>query len=82
VAHRAGTRIRPLRDGMRMFMDILKIRRYSLSGKYDAVRLGGCDFMMLLKKVGQLTWTSRFPCADERHLRRQLGTQPEKLHAS
>jgi len=35
-AHRAGTRIRPLRDGMRMFMDILKIRRYSLSGKYDA----------------------------------------------
>jgi len=35
-AHREGTRINPLRDGIRMFSEVLKIRWYSLSGKYDA----------------------------------------------
>jgi len=35
-AHREGTRINPLRDGMRMFLEILKIRWYSITGKYDA----------------------------------------------
>ena len=35
-AHRAGTRINPLRDGIRMFLEVLKIRWYSLTGKYDA----------------------------------------------
>jgi len=34
-AHRDGTRINPLRDGIRMFVEILKIRWYSISGKYD-----------------------------------------------
>lgn len=33
-AHRSGTRIHPLRDGSRMFLDMLKIRWYALSGKY------------------------------------------------
>jgi dolichyl-phosphate beta-glucosyltransferase len=34
-AHREGTRINPLRDGLRMLVEILKIRWYSISGKYD-----------------------------------------------
>jgi glycosyltransferase involved in cell wall biosynthesis len=33
-AHREGTRIRPLRDGTKMFLELLKIRWNSLSGKY------------------------------------------------
>jgi dolichyl-phosphate beta-glucosyltransferase len=35
-AHREGTRLNPLRDGLRMFLEILKIRWYALTGKYDA----------------------------------------------
>ena len=35
-AHREGTSIRPLRDGLRMFLEMLKIRWYSLTGKYNA----------------------------------------------
>jgi hypothetical protein len=35
-AHREGTRISPLRDGLRMFVEILRIRWYSINGKYDA----------------------------------------------
>jgi dolichyl-phosphate beta-glucosyltransferase len=35
-AHREGTRINPVRDGMRMLVEILKIRWYSITGKYDA----------------------------------------------
>lgn len=35
-AHREGTRINPLVDGMRMFVEILRIRWYSMTGKYDA----------------------------------------------
>ena len=34
-AHRAGTRINPLRDGARMFAEMVKIRWFSISGKYD-----------------------------------------------
>ena len=33
-AHREGTRISPLRDGTRMFLEMLKIRWNALSGKY------------------------------------------------
>jgi dolichyl-phosphate beta-glucosyltransferase len=33
-AHREGTRIQPLRDGIRMFGEMLRIRWYSLTGKY------------------------------------------------
>jgi glycosyltransferase involved in cell wall biosynthesis len=35
-AHREGTRINPLRDGIRMFGETLKIRWNALSGKYPA----------------------------------------------
>jgi dolichyl-phosphate beta-glucosyltransferase len=35
-AHREGTRINPFRDGIRMFFEVLRIRWYSLTGKYDA----------------------------------------------
>ena len=35
-SHRSGTRINPLRDGIRMAGDLLRIRWYSLTGKYDA----------------------------------------------
>jgi dolichyl-phosphate beta-glucosyltransferase len=34
-AHREGTRISPLRDGTRMFLEMLKIRWYGTTGKYD-----------------------------------------------
>jgi dolichyl-phosphate beta-glucosyltransferase len=35
-AHSEGTRINPLRDGIRMFVEMLKVRWYSLTGKYNA----------------------------------------------
>ncbi len=38
-AHSEGTRISPLRDGTRMFLDMLKIRWNAISGKYTGVRL-------------------------------------------
>jgi dolichyl-phosphate beta-glucosyltransferase len=34
-AHREGTRINPLRDGTRMFLEMLKIRWNALSGRYE-----------------------------------------------
>ena len=33
--HSGGTRIHPLIDGSRMFMEMLRIRWYDLTGKYD-----------------------------------------------
>jgi len=33
-SHREGTRINPLRDGIRMFVEILRIRWYALRGNY------------------------------------------------
>ena len=38
-AHRAGTRINPLRDGMRMFGEMLQIRWNGLRGEYRAAPL-------------------------------------------
>ena len=35
-SHREGTRIHPLRDGIHMFWEVLKIRGNALSGKYAA----------------------------------------------
>ncbi len=35
-AHSEGTRLNPVRDGIRMFFELLKIRWYSMTGKYDA----------------------------------------------
>jgi glycosyltransferase involved in cell wall biosynthesis len=37
-AHSEGTRINPLRDGIRMFLEMLKIRWNALSGKYTVAR--------------------------------------------
>jgi dolichyl-phosphate beta-glucosyltransferase len=34
-AHVEGTRLSPLRDGIRMFGEVLKIRWYALTGKYS-----------------------------------------------
>lgn len=34
-AHREGTRINPVRDGIRMFGEMVKVRWFSISGKYD-----------------------------------------------
>lgn len=34
-SHTGGTRIHPLRDGMRMFLEVLEIRWNSLTGKYS-----------------------------------------------
>jgi glycosyltransferase involved in cell wall biosynthesis len=35
-AHSEGTRLNPLRDGLRMFVELLRIRWYSVSGDYSA----------------------------------------------
>ena len=35
-AHSEGTRINPLRDGLRMLSEMLRVRWYSMTGKYDA----------------------------------------------
>jgi dolichyl-phosphate beta-glucosyltransferase len=35
-AHREGTRINPLRDGIRMAWEMLKVRWYAVTGKYDS----------------------------------------------
>ncbi len=35
-AHREGTHISPLRDGMRMLGEMLRVRWYAFTGKYDA----------------------------------------------
>jgi glycosyltransferase involved in cell wall biosynthesis len=37
-AHVEGTRISPLRDGLRMFGEVLKIRWYAVTGKYSSVQ--------------------------------------------
>ena len=37
-AHREGTRIHPLRDGLRMFLELFKIRWNAISGKYSQPR--------------------------------------------
>jgi len=37
-SHREGTRINPLRDGIRMFWDLLKIRCNAFVGKYSVAR--------------------------------------------
>jgi dolichyl-phosphate beta-glucosyltransferase len=34
-AHMEGTRLNPLRDGIRMFGEVLKIRGYAMTGKYS-----------------------------------------------
>jgi glycosyltransferase involved in cell wall biosynthesis len=38
-SHREGTRINPLRDGIRMFGEVLKIRWNAIRGKYAAARV-------------------------------------------
>src|SRR5581483_5735136 len=38
-SHREGTRINPLRDGMRMFAEVLRIRRNAFRGKYSAAQV-------------------------------------------
>jgi hypothetical protein len=35
-AHSEGTRLHPLRDGIRMFLEVLRIRWYSIVGDYTA----------------------------------------------
>lgn len=35
-AHAEGTRLQPFRDGMRMFVEVLPIRWYAMSGQYTA----------------------------------------------
>ena len=35
-SHREGTRINPLRDGIRMFGEMLRIRWYALTGNYTS----------------------------------------------
>jgi hypothetical protein len=33
-AHSEGTRLHPLRDGLRMFMEVLRIRWNAMTGEY------------------------------------------------
>jgi dolichyl-phosphate beta-glucosyltransferase len=38
-SHREGTRINPLRDGLRMFAEVLRIRQNAIRGKYASARV-------------------------------------------
>jgi glycosyltransferase involved in cell wall biosynthesis len=38
-AHQENTKISPIRDGLRMFTELLTIRWYALSGRYDGARM-------------------------------------------
>src|SRR5882724_8894508 len=38
-AHQENTKISPIRDGLRMFTELLTIRWYAVSGRYDGARL-------------------------------------------
>jgi hypothetical protein len=38
-SHREGTRINPLRDGLRMFAEVLRIRRNAIRGRYAGARV-------------------------------------------
>ncbi|HLW84546.1 MAG TPA: dolichyl-phosphate beta-glucosyltransferase [Candidatus Sulfotelmatobacter sp.] len=42
-AHSGGTRISPLADGSRMFWEMLRIRWYDLTGKYDVAAAGATE---------------------------------------
>lgn len=42
-AHSGGTRIHPLTDGSRMFWEMLRIRWYDLTGKYDSASPGAVE---------------------------------------
>lgn len=39
-AHQENTKISPIRDGLRMFSELLTIRWYAVSGRYDGARAG------------------------------------------
>jgi len=39
-AHQYNTKINPIKDGLRMFTELLTIRWYALSGRYDAASGG------------------------------------------
>ncbi len=39
-AHQENTKISPIRDGLRMFTELLTIRWYALAGRYDGTRRG------------------------------------------
>jgi len=39
-AHQENTKISPIRDGLRMFTELLTIRWYAVSGRYDGARPG------------------------------------------
>jgi glycosyltransferase involved in cell wall biosynthesis len=38
-AHREGTRLHPIRDGLRMFADVLRVRRNAMQGKYTRAKV-------------------------------------------
>jgi len=50
--HTGGTRIHPLIDGARMFWEMLRIRWYDLTGKYDR----GCEAGARPTAIGDLSW--------------------------
>ena len=42
-AHQENTKISPIRDGVRMFTELLTIRWYAVTGRYDGVRAGTAE---------------------------------------
>ena len=42
-AHQENTKISPIRDGLRMFTELLTIRWYAVTGRYDGVRAGATE---------------------------------------
>jgi hypothetical protein len=54
--HSGGTRLHPLIDGSRMFLEMLRIRWYDLTGKYDGSRRS-------VTQAGESMPTGRIPRA-------------------
>ena len=65
-AHCEGTRINPLRDGAKMFLEMLKIRWNALRGKYGASRnIGFTKPLGSLRNLGPAGWVEEIECSEE-----------------
>jgi glycosyltransferase involved in cell wall biosynthesis len=73
-AHAEGTRLNPLRDGIRMFGEVLKIRWYALTGKYSETSS--------LSQNTRAGWDSHALLKHQRHFFRAVFTEPIELNVA
>jgi dolichyl-phosphate beta-glucosyltransferase len=58
--HSGGTRINPLVDGFRMFTEMLRVRWYSLTGRYD----GSAPQLLTNQNLVAAKWRKRKTCTN------------------